>query len=110
MIKKLLVSLFLLPLLSLAQSITVDIDTYTHEELITDILIGNNPCAVVENIASTTGTNFGFPSGIGYFENTNPNFPIESGIILATGDIMVSPYEAPPIGWRTTWGAGGWPG
>src|SRR5690606_23035581 len=112
MIKKLLLFLCFLPLMSLAQPITVDINTYTHEELITDILVGNNPCAVVQNIVSVTGTNFGLGNGIGYFENTNPNFPISDGIVLATGSIVdVGPTNGVegPIS-NTTFPQGGWPG
>lgn len=88
-----------------AQVITVSTSAYTHEELITEVLI-NSPCAIVENITAITGTNFGFPNGIGYFENTNPNFPIENGLILATGNVLQAPG---PVN-SNTWGTGGWPG
>lgn len=88
-----------------AQVITVSTTEYTHEELIKEVLI-NSTCAVVDNITSITGTNFGLSNGIGYFENTNPNFPIESGLILATGDVLQAPG---PVS-SNTWGAGGWPG
>lgn len=84
--------------------ITVDALTYTHEELVTEILIGST-CATVGNIESTTGTDFGNLNGIGYFENENPNFPIESGIILMTGDISEAPGPA-----GSPQADGGWPG
>ena len=58
---------------------------FTPQELVNDVLI-NNPCIAVSNITSSTGTNFGSVNGIGYFTNTNPLFPISSGIVLSTGD------------------------
>lgn len=73
--------------------ISVDVSTYTHEELITEILIGST-CAIVGNIESTTGIDFDSLNGIGYFENENPSFPIETGIILMTGDVLDAPGPA----------------
>jgi gliding motility-associated-like protein len=84
--------------------ITVDVTTYTHEALVTEILIGST-CATVGNIESTTGTDFGNLNGIGYFENENPDFPIETGIILMTGDVSEAP--GPAGGAQAD---GGWPG
>lgn len=91
--------------LAQAQVITVSTTEYNHEELITEVLI-NSPCAIVDNITSITGTDFGFANGIGYFENTNPDFPIENGLILATGNVLQAPGPAN----TTEWGVGGWPG
>jgi gliding motility-associated-like protein len=90
-----------------AQVITVSTTEYTHEELVTDVLI-NSPCAIVDNITTVTGINFGgaFANGIGYFENTNPNFPMANGVILATGNVT----GAPGPNNTATWGGGGWPG
>ncbi len=88
-----------------AQVVTVSPDQYTHEELVTDVLI-NTPCALVSNIETITGTNFGAGNGIGYFENTNPNFPMENGVILATGDIS----DAPGPNTSNTWSGSGWDG
>jgi len=84
--------------------ITVDASAYSHEELVTEILIGST-CATVGNIESTTGTDFGNLNGIGYFENENPKFPIETGIILMTGDISEAPGPA-----GSPQSDGGWPG
>lgn len=69
--------------ISVSGQITVDDNTFTAQELIEDILI-DSPCAVVENITSFTGTNFGF-NGIGYFNANNSGFEIEEGVILSTG-------------------------
>jgi large repetitive protein len=98
--------LFLLPALGFSQPyVTVDGTTYTHEQLIVDVLI-DNPCAIVGNVTSVTGTNFGAGNGIGYFENTNPNFPLDNGIVLATGDIT----GVPGPNTNATFPGGGWPG
>jgi len=69
-----------------SQSITVDSNTYTVPQLVNNVLI-NSPCINASNITWRTGTNFGSSNGIGYFQNTNPNFPMQSGVILSTGDI-----------------------
>ena len=60
---------------------------FTPQELIADILI-NDPCIAVSNVTSSTGTDFGSVNGIGYFTNSNPLFPISSGIILSTGNAV----------------------
>lgn len=63
---------------------------YTSEELVNNVLV-NNPCITISNVTSSTGTNFNSTNGIGYFTNTNPTFPISSGIILSTGDVTHAP-------------------
>jgi len=60
--------------------------TYTPEQLINNVLV-NNPCITISNVTSSTGTNFGSTNGIGYFTNTNPTFPLASGIVLSTGNV-----------------------
>ncbi len=84
---KLLYLLFLIPFLGISQSITVNTSTYTVPELVNNVLV-NSPCLNVNNINWRTGTNFGSSNGIGYFTNTNPNFPMQSGVILSTGNVM----------------------
>ncbi|MBC8645326.1 choice-of-anchor L domain-containing protein [Flavobacterium lindanitolerans] len=74
----------------LFQAITVDTSTRTVPELVTNVLV-NSPCTEVTNISWRTGTNFGSSNGIGYFQNTNPNFPIPSGVLLTTGDANRAP-------------------
>lgn len=106
--KKILTSLLILFLCipaTFAQVVSVSTTQYTHEELITEVLI-NTPCAIVDNIETITGTNFGAGNGIGYFENTNPNFPMDNGVVLATGDVSGVPG---PNNTATFPGAG-WPG
>ncbi|MAN26856.1 MULTISPECIES: choice-of-anchor L domain-containing protein [Mesonia] len=66
--------------------IIVDESTYTVEELITDVLLGT-PCATVSNVTWSTGTDFGDVNGISYFDDNDSNFPIESGVLLYSGDV-----------------------
>jgi hypothetical protein len=50
-------------------------------------LLDNNPCVIISNITSSTGTNFGSVNGIGSFTNTNILLPVQSGLILSTGNV-----------------------
>jgi len=84
--KSLLILFALLTANVFSQSITVDSNTYTVPQLVNNVLI-NSPCINATNITWRTGTNFGSTNGIGYFQNTNPNFPMQSGVILSTGNI-----------------------
>ncbi|MFN7676720.1 choice-of-anchor L domain-containing protein [Flavobacterium sp.] len=67
-----------------SQSITVSSTSYTVPQLVNNVLI-NSPCVSATNISWSTGTNFGSSNGIGYFQNTNPNFPMQSGVVISTG-------------------------
>ncbi|MEO4006743.1 choice-of-anchor L domain-containing protein [Flavobacterium sp. CAU 1735] len=85
--KKLSPLLFLLfSVVAFSQPITVNSNTYTVPQLVQDVLI-NSQCAQISNVTWRTGNTNGQNSenGIGYFQNTNPNFPIQSGVILSTG-------------------------
>ncbi|HSN49434.1 MAG TPA: choice-of-anchor L domain-containing protein, partial [Flavobacterium sp.] len=73
-----------------SQAITVDTKTYTIPQLVTEVLVNKN-CVPVNNITWRTGTNFGSTNGIGYFDNTNPAFPLSSGVILSTGNVANAP-------------------
>jgi gliding motility-associated-like protein len=73
-----------------SQGVTIDTSTYTPDELINSVLI-NSPCIAGTNVVASTGSNFGSTNGIGYFENLNPNFPFERGIVLMTGDVTKVP-------------------
>lgn len=83
---------FMLLMTSIAysQAIRVDVTTYSVPELVNTVLI-NSPCTTTSAIQWRTGLNFGSENGIGYFENTNPNFPMEKGIILSTGNVLNAP-------------------
>jgi len=83
---------FMLLMTSIAytQAIQVDVTTYSVPELVNEVLI-NSPCTSVSNIQWRTGTTYGSENGIGYFRNTNPNFPMEDGIVLTTGNVLRAP-------------------
>ena len=58
---------------------------FSPQQLVNTVL-ANNPCVSITNVTTSTGTNFGSVNGIGYFTNTNPTFPMSSGMILSTGN------------------------
>ncbi|MDN3708077.1 choice-of-anchor L domain-containing protein [Myroides ceti] len=98
--KHLLIVFLLVPFLHvLAQPITVNTTQYTVPQLVEDILV-DTPCAEISNITWTTGTTFGgtnqINNGIGYFQNTNPNFPMSAGVVLSTGRATAAP--GPKVG------------
>jgi hypothetical protein len=101
------VSLFLFVFLTtslFSQSISVNTTTYTTEQLINQILI-NSPCVSGTNVNSKTGVLFGSTNGIGYFENSNSNFPFSSGVVLTTGDAnkIPSPNSSILSDGNTSW-------
>ncbi|MFT3795521.1 choice-of-anchor L domain-containing protein [Flavobacterium sp.] len=73
-----------------SQAITVSTSSHTVPQLVNNVLI-NSPCVSATNITWKTGTNFGSSNGIGYFNNTNMNFPMPSGVILSTGNVANAP-------------------
>ena len=105
--KYLIIIACLYSFLCFSQAIEVSTTQYTPEQLVKEILI-NNPCANVSNVTWKTGTDFGVTdgTGIGYFENTNPDFDMTGGIILSTGNAKLA--EGPEnsiqgVGNTTTW-------
>jgi gliding motility-associated-like protein len=86
----------ILPLLLLfyavcfSQSVTINTSRYTTEQLINQVLI-NSPCVSGTNISFKSGSQFGSTSSIGYFENSNKNFPFTNGVVLSTGDVNKVP-------------------
>ncbi|KAB1155095.1 T9SS type B sorting domain-containing protein [Flavobacterium luteum] len=105
---KKLIQLFILVISGncFSQAITVNTNTYTVPQLVSTVLI-NSPCVSVVNVTSSTGTNFGSSNGIGYFTNSNPNFPMKSGVVLSTGTVTsaVGPNKT-----ELNDGAANWPG
>jgi gliding motility-associated-like protein len=93
----LLVVLFLCGTLSLsAQDMTVSGTLYTPEELVKEVLINNSPCAQISNVSFKRASQYAACVGqgvesLGYFENTHPDFSMENGIILSTGNIANAP-------------------
>ena len=93
---KILFLLFLISVMSYSQPITVNTTTYTVPQLVQDVLFGNGTAGsscvgTISNITWSTGSNFGSVNGIGYFSNTNPTFPMTSGVILSTGNVTAAP-------------------
>ncbi|MES2411340.1 MAG: choice-of-anchor L domain-containing protein, partial [Bacteroidota bacterium] len=101
---------------SFSQAISVNTTTYTVPQLVQDVLFASGSTSsscvgAITNISWSTGSNasdgssFGSSNGIGFFQNTNPGFPLTSGVILSTGDALDAP--GPNL---TIQEAGNWPG
>ncbi|TRW22501.1 hypothetical protein FMM05_16610, partial [Flavobacterium zepuense] len=86
--KKLLIIALLFIVKGFSQNITVSTNAYTPAQLVNQILVRDACLAEVANITKSTGIDYGYAqgNGIGYFQNTNPNFPIASGVVLSTGN------------------------
>jgi gliding motility-associated-like protein len=85
--KLLLPTLLLFSALGQAQAINVSNTSHTVPQLVNNVLI-NSPCVEATNVTWKTGTDFSSSNGLGYFVNTNPNFPMQSGVILSTGSAV----------------------
>uniref|UniRef100_UPI003750A9C0 choice-of-anchor L domain-containing protein n=1 Tax=Flavobacterium sp. TaxID=239 RepID=UPI003750A9C0 len=93
--KILLLLLFiLLNQYTFSQGVVVNNTTYTVPQLVQNILFGgsnsSSSCAgTLTNITWSSGTTQGdINNGIGYFTNTNPAFPLASGVVLSTGNAL----------------------
>ena len=104
--KLLLITALAASLNCFSQAITVSTNAYTVPQLVNSVLI-NSPCVSATNITWKTGTNFASSNGIGYFQNSNPNFPMQAGVILSTGDVT---QAAGPNTSLLNAGAANWPG
>ncbi|MBC2845687.1 DUF7619 domain-containing protein [Winogradskyella flava] len=93
----------------LGQSISVDQTQFTVEELVQNVLIGND-CSQISNISYSTGSSFdGFePNGIGYFTYGGNDFPFSEGLLLSTGNAAEA--EGPNDGVIASDGSNIWPG
>lgn len=65
----------------------ITISTLQTNQQLVENLLDNNPCVTISNVTSSTGTNFGSLNGIGSFTNTNLHLPVQSGLILSTGNV-----------------------
>ncbi|MGV9003651.1 choice-of-anchor L domain-containing protein [Flavobacterium sp.] len=88
--KSLLLITLLTFTLGFSQPVTVSTTSHTVPQLVNDVLI-NSPCVNATNITWRTGTNFGSSNGIGFFQNSNANFPMQSGVVLSTGNALNIP-------------------
>jgi len=86
-------------------SITVDNTTHTIPELVTEVLI-NSLCANISNVTwSTGGDSNNLTTGIAMFTKGNSQFGIDEGVVLVTGDAMLS--AGPNLAQQSD---GGWDG
>jgi gliding motility-associated-like protein len=83
--KFLLHAMLMFSVFGIAQPITVSTTSHTVPQLVNNVLI-NSPCVSATNITYRTGSNYGSSPGIGYFQNANPNFPMQGGVVLSTGN------------------------
>lgn len=97
--KQLLGFLFITFLTSAGFSQLVTDNTMTPQQLVNDVLIGGGVTA--SNIQFTGDAN-----AIGYFDATNANVGIGSGIIMTTGTILDNPPDQGPHGPNDLSGAG----
>ena len=67
-----------------AQYIQVN-DTYTAQQLVQNVLVGNSPCANVSNFTVSGDPFSGGQNSYGYFNSGTSNFPFSQGIVLSTG-------------------------
>ena len=104
--KLLLLTSIMLTTLGFSQPLSVSTTSYTVPQLVNNVLI-NSPCVNATNVTWSTGTNFGSSNGIGYFQSTNPNFPMQSGVVLSTGNALNAPGPNTSI---LNDGATTWPG
>jgi gliding motility-associated-like protein len=78
---------------SFGQNVQVDSQTYTPQQLIEDILIGNN-CISNIVVTNVSGGNFnGSDQSYGYFDASGSSFPFQNGVVLSTG--RLSNVEGP---------------
>jgi len=86
--KKLLFLILILLTVSVkSQNISVDSQTYSPQQLIEDVLIGNN-CITNVQVTNAVGGNFnGTDKSYGYFDGNNSSFPFQNGIVLSTGKL-----------------------
>ena len=82
-------SLYILLLISFSwaingQYIQVN-DTYTAQQLVQNVLVGNSPCANVSNFSVSGDAFSGVQNSYGYFNAGTSNFPFSEGIVLSTG-------------------------
>jgi len=84
--RKLILLLFL-PALCFSQSIQVDQDRYTAQELIEEVLIQSD-CITDVVVTNVSGANFTDGNkSFGYFDAAGTEFPISNGLVLSTGKL-----------------------
>ena len=83
----LIISLFL-STLCYSQYVSVDIQTYTPQELVELVLLNSN-CVPNSNFTNVLGGNFnGTDESYGYFDASGSTFPFQNGVVLSTGRLQ----------------------
>ena len=83
--KRLFIILFLIVGITSAQNVVTDVQTYTPQQLVEDILIDSS-CITNVQVTNVVGGDFGgSDQSYGYFDATGTTFPFQSGIVLSTG-------------------------
>ena len=87
----------------MSQGVTITTDK-TATQLINQVLV-SSPCFVATSVTAKSGNDFSSTNGIGYFENTNPNFPFANGVVITSGDVtkVPSPNNAVQSDGIPTW-------
>ena len=62
-----------------SQGIAVDVTTYNNQQLVRNVLLGNNDCINATNFLSSSA------SSVGYFNKSASNFSLSEGIIIRSG-------------------------
>ncbi|WP_292246479.1 choice-of-anchor L domain-containing protein [Mesonia sp.] len=89
--KKLLLVIFLLiGVKSIGQSITVDANTYSPQELVENILI-NSGCIDDVTVTGSVSGSFNSEKSYGYFDRDGTTFPFDNGLVLSTGRLSNVP-------------------
>ncbi|WP_299112880.1 choice-of-anchor L domain-containing protein [uncultured Winogradskyella sp.] len=96
-----------LEVLVVGENLIVDQSQFTVEELVQNVLIGNE-CSQISNITYSTGSIAGQePNGIGYFVYAGSDFPFSEGLLISTGS--AADAEGPNDELASS-GTNNWPG
>ena len=97
-----------IPVQILGANLVVDQFQFTVEDLVQNVLIGNE-CSQISNITYSTGSvlNGAQPNGIGYFLYEGNDFPFSEGLLLSTGEASDA---AGPNDSNVSSGTSAWPG
>lgn len=76
---------FLIVSCDLCAQIIVDVDGYSDEQLVKDVLMTGDECSVFSNIKSNR------KSGVAYFNKNGTDFPFSEGLLLSTGYADTAP-------------------
>jgi gliding motility-associated-like protein len=82
-------------------------DVINPQQLVEQMLFGPD-CGTVSNVSVVSGSDFGFDNSVGYFNQNGSDFPMQEGIIVATGALEEVPGPCP--GTHTHPTSADWPG